>query len=125
MSGINGCLQVKGVAETVGTRAWQEPELERAAWEIFLKVSCKLLCWAHSTRVKYLQQDIQIGVDVFSSGLDPVEFVTQHLNGTCSLVGHGSVSGRPLRFKLLFSCAPRHILFPLPSWSLLFLLAVV
>ncbi|EIE26263.1 hypothetical protein COCSUDRAFT_64412 [Coccomyxa subellipsoidea C-169] len=29
---------VKGVAETVGTRAWQEPELERAAWEIFLKV---------------------------------------------------------------------------------------
>ena len=33
------CAQVKGVAETVGTRPWMEPELERAAWEIFLKVS--------------------------------------------------------------------------------------
>ncbi len=32
-------MQVKGVAETVGTRPWQEPDLERAEWEIFLKVS--------------------------------------------------------------------------------------
>lgn len=31
-------LQVKGVAETNGTRPWMEPTLPRETWELFLKV---------------------------------------------------------------------------------------
>ena len=71
--------QVKGVAETVGTRAWQEPELERAAWEVFLKVSHISACLDTIT----LWQLVSTGMTCPPEARSPGMSMSQHVIELC------------------------------------------